>query len=132
MLRDTLLSGGGPQHPTFRWGFSGRREPVLTYLEPDAWLTLHADDEGAYTLFTGDEHDVVTELSLRGGQQARLALASGDYVVKKRDTAALRAAAVTLGRGDDRLLYDRQMREVPFVRLADKGGLGVWRGVGGL
>jgi hypothetical protein len=131
-LRDTLLSGGGPQHPTFRWGFSGRREPVLTYLEPDAWLTLRSDDEGAYTLFTGDEHDVVTELSLRAGQQARLALASGDYVVKKRDTAALRAVAVHLGHGDDRLLFDRQMREVPFVRLADKGGLGVWRGAAGV
>lgn len=126
-LRDTLLSGGGPQHPSFRWGFAARQEPVLTYLHSDAHLTLRSAHDGVFVVFTAAERDVLAELPLRQGEQTRLALAAGSYVVKKQDTEALRAAQVELATGDDRLLLDQAMVPVPYVRLAQKGGLGVAR-----
>ena len=126
-LHDTLLSGGGPQHPSFRWRFAGRQEPVLTYLHSDAQLTLRSANEGVFVVFTAAERDVVAELPLRRGEQTRLALSAGSYVIKKQDTEALRAAQVELRPGDDRLLSDQAMVPVPYVRLAQKGGLGVTR-----
>jgi hypothetical protein len=58
-------------------------------------------------------------------------MAAGDYVVKKRDTSSMRAATVHLDRGDDRVLYDRHMHEVPVIQLAKKGGWGIWHAAAG-
>ena len=131
-LRDTLLSGGGPQHPSFRWGFAARQEPVLTYLHSDADLTLHSTHDGVYVVFTPAERDVLAEVPLRAGEQVRLSLPAGQYVIKKHDTQALRAAQIVLARGDDRMLYDRSMIPVPLLHLAQKGGWGEVRAVAGV
>ena len=123
-LRDTLLAGGGPQHPSYQWGFTGRQEPVLTHLYSDARLTLQSSRDGVYVVFTQEEQDVLAEVPLRAGTQTHLSLAAGQYVVKKHDTHSLSAAQISLSTGDDQILYDRQMVPVPLVRLARKGSLG--------
>ncbi|MGC4119639.1 MAG: caspase family protein [Myxococcales bacterium] len=122
-LRSTLLSSGGPQHPTFRWDFSGHQDPVLSQLGAGAQLTFVAEEDGSYVVFDQGERSVVAELPVRGGERRRLALAPGPYVVNKRGKKDVRWASVELSARDDRLLYDHQMRPVPLVRLARKGAL---------
>ena len=123
-MRATLLSPTGPQHPTFHWDFSGQRDPTLTWLGGSTRLTLRPATEGTYTLFDRNERDVLLELSLRADEERRVALAPGAYVVNKRNSKELLSTRVALARGDDKLLYDRDMQAVPWARLAQKGGLG--------
>jgi hypothetical protein len=123
-LRATLLSNAGPQHPSFRMDLSGRHDPVLTRLNASANLTLSSEDDGDYVLFDGAERQVILEVPARPAERLRVALAPGAYVVKKRGTRGVRLARIELARGDDRVLADYQMRAVPLVRLARKGGLG--------
>jgi hypothetical protein len=123
-LRATLLSNAGPQHPSFKMDLSGRHDPVLTRLNASANLTLSSEDDGDYVIFDGAERQVILEVPARAAERLKVALAPGAYVVKKRGTRGVRLARIELARGDDRLLADYQMRPVPLVRLARKGGLG--------
>jgi hypothetical protein len=122
-LRSTLLSRTGPQHPSYQWDFTGRQDPVLTVLSSSARLTVSSDDDASFIVFDAQERAVITELSVPANDRRRLALAPGEYVVKKHGTKGLSVARVELGKNDDRVLDSNQMRTVPFVRLARKGAL---------
>ena len=100
---------------------------MLTRLSGGAQVTLLARNEGEYVIFDGRERGVVTEVPARTGQPRKLALAPGSYVVQLRSPAALRVARIDLVAGDDRVLMEHQMQEVPLLRLARKGSLGTWR-----
>jgi len=123
-LRSTLMAHGGPQHPTFRWDLSGRRDPVLTRVNAAARLTLKGSAESTFVIFDRDERDVIAEVRLRPGEDQRLALAPGEYVVKSRGADEVRVARIRLQENSHRVLYDHQMKAVPWVRLARKGGFG--------
>ena len=123
-LRATLLSRAGPQHPTYYWNFSGKRDPVLTVLNTSAHLTIVSDVDARYVLFDAQERDVLAELPIERGDKRRVAVAPGEYVVKKRGANGLAVARVEITKGDDRILQGQQMKPVPFVRLARKGPLG--------
>jgi len=126
-LRSTLAASTGPQHARFQYRLEGRRDAVLTRLVDGARLTLRSQSDGAYVIFDARERSVVAELPARAGEARRLALAPGGYVIQQRGTRALRAARVQLERGDDRVLDEHQMHEVPLLRLAQKGTLGLRR-----
>lgn len=123
-LRSTLAASTGPQHARFRFDLSGRRDPVLTQLARGALLTLQPRTAGEYVVFDGKERSVVAELPARPGESRRIALAPGGYVVQQRGVASLRAARIALAAGDDRVLHEHQMQEVPLLRLARKGAPG--------
>lgn len=123
-LRATLAAPTGPQHASFRYDLTGRRDPVLTRLAGGALLTLQPQGDGEYVVFDGRERSVVAELPARAGQMRRLALAPGGYVVQQRGTRSLRLARIQLAVGDDRVLPEHQMQEVPLLHLARKGSLG--------
>ena len=123
-IRATLLSKGGPQHPSFRWELSGRRDPVLTRLEGGAGLTVVADSEGDLLVFDGEERELIVELPLRPSRPTRLSLRPGPYVLRKRGPSSLRTARISLEHGDDRVLPEYRMESVPLVKLANKGALG--------
>ena len=72
----------------------------------------------------GRERSVVTELPARPGQPRRIALAPGGYVVQQRSPRTLRVARIQLARGDDRVLAEHQMQELPLLRLVRKGSPG--------
>jgi hypothetical protein len=123
-LRSTLAASTGPQHARFQYQLAGRRDPVLTRLAGGCLLTFHPQAEGEYVVFDGRERSVVAEMPARPGESRRLALAPGAYVVQERGPGSLRVARIQLARGDDRVLLEHQMREVPLLRLARKGSLG--------
>jgi hypothetical protein len=123
-LRSTLAAGSGPQHARFRYALSGRSDPVLTWLAGGSLLTLQSQSEGVYAVFDSRERSVVAELPSRPGIAQRLALSPGGYVVRQRTTRSLRVARVQLERGDDRVLSDYQMQEVPLLQLSRKGAFG--------
>lgn len=123
-LRATLAAAAGPQHASYQYRLSGRQDPVLTRLAGGALLTLRPAGAGQYVVFDGRERSVVAEVPSRPGEPRTLALAPGGYVVQQRGTRSLRVARVQLARGDDRVLADHQMQEVPLVRLARKGSPG--------
>ncbi len=123
-VRATLLSQGGPQHPSFRWELSGRRDPVLTRLKGAAGLTVVAESEGELLVFDGEELELIAELPLRPSNTTRLSLPPGRYVLRKRGPSSLRTARISLDQGDDRVLPEHRMTSVPLVKLAQKGALG--------
>ncbi len=123
-LRATLAASTGPQHARFRYDLSGRRDPVLTRLVLGSLLTLQPESDGEYVVFDGRERSVVTELAAYHGQPRRIALAPGGYVVQQRSPRTLRVARIQLAKGDDRVLAEHQMQELPLVRLARKGSPG--------
>jgi hypothetical protein len=139
-LRSTLLTRGGPQHPSFRYAVEGQREPVLTWIGTSAKLTLRAAEVGDFVLFDDRESRVLAELRVEKGKQVRVALAPGQYVVKKRGLRDLRSARIGLASNDDRVLEEEQMPATALLRLPPKGGLGnlafglsagqVWSGLG--
>lgn len=131
-LRATLGASTGPQHPAFRYELSGRRDPVLTRLHGASKLTLQAEGEGAYVVFDAAERSVLAEVPTREGEAHRLALAPGGYLVKLRGLRSLKVARLELAPGDDKVLFERQMQEVPLLRLARKGTLGEWWAVASL
>lgn len=123
-LRATMLSGSGAQHPTFRYAVEGQREPVLTRLASSAHLTVKAAEEGSFVLFDDRESRVFAEVRVDKDKSARLALAPGKYVVRKRGARDLRTASIELAKSDDRVLDESQMPSTPLIRLPPKGGLG--------
>lgn len=123
-LRATLVASSGPQHAMFRYELAGRRDPVLTRLAGGSLLTLQPASEGTYVIFNGAERSVVAEVPARPGVPRRLALPPGSYVIRQRSVSSLRVARIELRQGDDRVLLERQMQEVPLVRLAQKGSPG--------
>jgi Caspase domain len=123
-LRSTLGAATGPQHPAFRYELAGRRDPVLTQLAGAATVTLLAEGDGEYVVFDAQERSVIAEVPTRDGQPRRLALAPGAYLLKLRGLRSLRVARIQLAAGDDQVLREHQMQEVPLVRLSRKGSLG--------
>ncbi len=123
-LRSTLAASTGPQHARFRYELSGRRDPVLTELARGALLTLEPKSEGEYVLFDARERSVIAEVPAHPGEARRIALVPGGYVVQQRGLKNLRVARIQLASGDDRVLSEHQMQEVPLLRLARKGSLG--------
>ncbi len=125
-LGATLAAAHGAQRPMFRVSIEGQREPVLTTMRSSSRLSLSASREGSFFIFDVAETRVLAEVKLRAGDKVLLALASGEYVVKQRSTDTLRSARVMLSKSDDAVLDDRQMVGTKLVRLARKGGAGLW------
>lgn len=123
-LRSTMLSSGGPQHPSFRYAVEGRQEPALTRLATAARLTLRASETGDFVIFDDQESRVLAEIHVEKEHQSRLALAPGRYLVRKRGTRDLRSARIALSANDDRVLDESRMPAISLIRLPPKGGLG--------
>ncbi len=123
-LRSTLAASTGPQHASFLYRLAGRRDPVLTRLAGGALLTLRSQSEGEYVVFDGRERSVIAEVRAHPGEFRRLALVPGGYVVQKRGLESLRLARIQLAQGDDRVLSEHQMQDLPLLRLTRKGSLG--------
>jgi hypothetical protein len=123
-VRSTLLTRGGPQHPSFRYAVEGQREPILTWLGNGARLTLRALEDGEFVLFDDQESRVIADVHVEQDRQARITLAPGHYVVRKRGKSDLRSARIRLATSDDRVLDEGQMPATALVRLPPKGGLG--------
>ena len=102
---ETADTRAGAQHPVYLYDLGGAGDVVLTELAPArGGLVFPAADEGVYVVLDSSRK-AVAEVAKARGDQRRLALAPGSYLVKKRD-------------GDSLLLGDFSVSEEP-VEVAD-------------
>jgi hypothetical protein len=82
----TVGSRGGVQHPSYRFDLRGAGDVVLTDLRRgDSGLVFPAELQGEFVVFDPRRKVVVAELDKTDSRPVRVALAPGDYVVKKRE-----------------------------------------------
>ncbi|MFN2547461.1 MAG: caspase domain-containing protein, partial [Myxococcales bacterium] len=102
---ETAETRAGAQHPVYLYDLGGAGDVVLTELSPARGsMVFPAAAEGVYVVLDGSRK-AVAEVAKPRGDQRRLALAPGSYLVKKRD-------------GDSLLLGDFSVSDGP-VEVAD-------------
>jgi len=80
----TAETRAGAQHPVYLYDLGGAGDVVLTELSPArGGLLFGAADEGVYVVLDGQRR-AVAEVAKAAGSSRRLALAPGNYIVKKR------------------------------------------------
>ena len=93
---ETAETRAGAQHPVYLYDLGGAGDVVLTELSPARGsLVFPAGAEGVYVVLDGSRR-AVAEVAKARGDQRRLALAPGDYVVKKRDGETLLVGSFSL------------------------------------
>ncbi len=121
-LVSTVITSVGIQHPTFRSTVAGRRDLSLTWPKRSrAHLRFRARTAGTFLVLSAQETSVLAEVPAQRGVTARIALAPGTYVVKKRGADGLQVAMVHLRAGSDAELDESEMRRVPYAVLVEKG-----------
>lgn len=94
----TIGTRGGIQHPSFRFDLQGKGDVVLTRFErPRSAIELPAELGGLFVVFDADRRIVIAELTKEAGHVQRVAVAPGNYVVKKRETDHLRMQRLRVG-----------------------------------
>ena len=81
---ETAETRAGAQHPVYLYDLGGAGDVVLTDLSPRGVLFFPPGDEGVYVVLDNSRR-AIAEVAKPKGNERRLALARGDYVVKKRD-----------------------------------------------
>jgi hypothetical protein len=81
---ETADTRAGAQHPVYLYDLGGAGDVVLTDLSPKGSLLFPAGDEGVYVVLDSSKR-AVAEVAKPRADSRRLALAQGDYLVKKRD-----------------------------------------------
>ena len=93
---ETAETRAGAQHPVYLYDLGGAGDVVLTELAPARGsLVFPVGGEGVYVVLDGSRR-AVAEVAKPRGDQRRLALAPGDYVVKKRDGDTLLIGSFSL------------------------------------
>jgi uncharacterized caspase-like protein len=86
---ETAETRAGTQHPVYLYDLGGAGDVVLTELAPARGaLVFPPGAEGVYVVLDGSRR-AVAEVAKPRGDQRRIALAPGDYLVKKRDGDSL-------------------------------------------
>jgi hypothetical protein len=101
---ETAETRAGAQHPVYLYDLGGAGDVVLTDLSPRGALLFPANDEGIYVVLDSSRR-AIAEVAKPRGDSRKLALARGDYLVKKRD-------------GDQLLLGNFSVGDTP-VEVAD-------------
>jgi hypothetical protein len=133
-LGSTVSSAIGAQHPVFLYDLGGAGDVVLTDLTPvGGGLVLGPGAEGLYVVLDRAGR-AMAEVAMRAGDERRVALPAGRYVVKKRlaDDSGVLVAALALGAAPSRV-EDSQMERLPLTRDPQKGFGGArWSALGGV
>jgi len=126
-VADTAGSSAGAQHPTFSYDLKGNGEFVLAhYVARKEGLYLPAKaPAGAY--FLVDSRGVVAaETQKIPDRDKRIAIAPGQYTVKRRLPDRLRIGRVNIAQGQLLTLNESALHDVPF---SDDPVKGVYRDV---
>ena len=137
-VADTFAGSSSVQRPEYRFELEGAGEVVLTRIPSRAaGLVLPAELEGTYTIVSVGSGLVVGRVEKKPGEERRMALPAGRYLVRKVRREDVLLAEVDLVWGGDRMVDDRQMTTVELgdplarggwtdrpVRLSTRGTLG--------
>lgn len=122
-LRASSRTLAGTQHPTFRDEVAGRDAVVLarpgTLGRERAQLRV-PNGRSVLVFAGGPDGPVVAEVGVHD-RRRRLNVRAGRYFVRERLETHLLEGAVMVAAGDDRLVEDRQLARVEYVRVAGKG-----------
>jgi len=121
-VADTAGASGGAQHPTFSYDLKGNGEFVLAhYAERKEGLYLSSKaPAGAYFLVDG-RGVVAAEVQKVADRDRRIAIAPGQYTVKRRLPDRLRIGRVNITQGQLYTLNESALRDVPFSDDPVKG-----------
>lgn len=115
-VQSTLASGGGVQHPTFRYDLSGRGDLTLTW--PKRAVGVMRFDDGDYAVTEATTGRLVAEVATRG---ASIGLAPGRYQVVRRARDALFSGQVEIKAGSNVRAEDVLEERTTHARLVRKG-----------
>ncbi len=122
-IRDTALHTDNPQHPSFRFNLRGRGDPLLAELSPGSSVIELHQEVGPLQIIHLGTGLLVVELP-RGQRRARVSLAPGHYLVRRRTRDLVMAREVRLGVG--RRVQVTEASLIPILvagdRFAAKGG----------
>ncbi len=120
-VAQTAGTRGGTQHPTFTYDLRGNGEVTLTRLGGRGALLFPTAGEGRYLVYDRGRDLVVGEVDKRAGTPARLSVAPGRYVVKKREPNHLLLQEVAVGPAEQRALDESAFSTVGFEDDVTKG-----------
>lgn len=104
----------GAQHPTFDWELTGQGDVVLSDLSAvGSRLVFPPDAPGRYLVFDQARRQFVAEVDA-GGQEHRLALAPGEYLVQERLPSHMQVAEVKLDPGGTASIADLRFGVVQY------------------
>ena len=119
----TTETRAGAQHPVYLYDLGGAGDVVLTELLPTRGsLVFPPASEGVYVVLDGSRR-AVAEVAKGRGDQRRIALAPGEYLVKKRDGDTLLVGNVSLGDGPVEVA-DARLSRRPLSEDPQKGASG--------
>lgn len=120
----TVGTRGGIQHPTYRFDLRGAGDVVLARsAAPPSSIVFPARASGQFVVFDLDREVVVAELDKDEGEELRLAVAPGDYVVKKREVDHLRMQRLSVRAKGVARLAPEHMERVAFADDYAKGAV---------
>jgi uncharacterized caspase-like protein len=120
---ETAETRAGTQHPVYLYDLGGAGDVVLTELAPARGaLVFPAGAEGVYVVLDGSRR-AVAEVAKARGDQRRIALAPGDYLVKKRDGDTLLLGSFSLAEGPVEIA-DARLSRRPLSEDPQKGASG--------
>jgi hypothetical protein len=118
----TVATRGGTQHPTFRFDMRGAGDVTLARADaPTSGIAFPKGVSGEFVVFDSKRRVVAAELDKAPGESVRLAMAPGDYVVKKRETDHVRLAKLKVRDGAFVTLDPGAMEKVAFADDYAKG-----------
>ena len=119
----TAAGAQAVQKPEFRYEISGVGQVVLTRMPSRAaGLILPEEAEGIYSVVSVSNGQVVARVDKQPGEQRRLALPTGRYVVRKVRREDVLLAELDLVWGGDRWIEDAQMAQVGLGDPLARGG----------
>ncbi|TMB42489.1 MAG: caspase family protein [Deltaproteobacteria bacterium] len=120
---ETAETRAGAQHPVYLYDLGGAGDVVLTELAPARGaMVFPVSAEGVYVVLDGSRR-AIAEVAKARGDQRRLALAPGDYLVKKRDGDSLLVGSFSLADGPVEVADGRLSRR-PLSDDPQKGASG--------
>ncbi len=120
---ETAETRAGAQHPVYLYDLGGAGDVVLTELSPARGaLVFPAAAEGVYVVLDGSRR-AIAEVAKPRGDQRRLALAPGDYVVKKREGDTLLVGSFSLADAPVEIA-DARLTRRPLSEDPQKGAQG--------
>jgi len=122
-VRGSAAVGEAIQRPEHSFELRGTGEVVLTRLaERAATLVFAEEQEGTYSVIALGNGELVARVEKSPGEQRRIGLAAGRYVVRKVRRTDVLVGEVDLIWGGNRWLADEELASVPLGDALARGG----------
>lgn len=120
----TAGSRAGAQHPTYEWDLAGAGDLLLTDLrEARGAIVFPGQLGGRYAVFDQNRRQFVAEVDLSEGQDFKLSLIPGTYLIQQRYPTHLEVAEIHVRDGTTQSLAGDAFAAVEYERDVAKGAI---------